>query len=130
MYISLGLPGLLLVLPVDELDAPGHDVQGRRDHVDAAAGGRHHPVLVDHGAAAEVSDAETPEHNDDHDDNDGVCKGYPTILRDTIHGNSPSVATSPPTTRPPSGWPETRSRRLEKRTMAENVCIFITLTLM
>ena len=65
-------PGLLLVLPGDELDAPGHNVQGRRDHVDAAAGGRHHPVLVDHGAAAKVSDAETPDHDDDHDDNDRV----------------------------------------------------------
>ena len=57
----LQVPGLLLVLPVDELDAPGHDVQGGGDHVDAAAGGRHHPVLVNHRAATEVGDAETPE---------------------------------------------------------------------
>ena len=72
LYMSQGSPGLLLVLEVDELNAPGHNVQGGRDHVDAAAGGRHHPVLVDHGAAAEVSDAETPDHSDDHDDNDQV----------------------------------------------------------
>ena len=57
----LQVPGLLLVLPVDELDAPGHDVQGGGDHVNAATGGRHHPVLVNHRAATEVGDAETPE---------------------------------------------------------------------
>ena len=61
-------PGLLLVLPVDELDAPGHNVQGSRDHFDAAAGGSQHPVLVNHGAAAEVGDAQTPDQDDNQDD--------------------------------------------------------------
>ena len=62
-------PGLLLVLPVDELDAPGHNVQGSRDHFDAAAGGSQHPVLVNHSAAAEVGDAQTPDQDDNQDDN-------------------------------------------------------------
>ena len=92
-------PGLLLVLPGQELDAPGHDVHQGGDQVDAAAGRRHHPVLVDHRAAAVVSDAETPNQDDNHQDDKITEVTDPTILRDTIQGNSPSVATSPPMTR-------------------------------
>ena len=57
-------PGLLLVLPDDELNAPGHNVQGGWDHVDAATGGSQHPVLVNHSAATEVGDAQTPDQVD------------------------------------------------------------------
>ena len=48
------VPGLLLLLEVVELDAPGHHVHGEGELAGAAVARGEHPVSVDHGAATKV----------------------------------------------------------------------------